>query len=142
MTVSSTVYSKICSTNFQCSIDGTIFWWPEVVNSAPTYLLDLGATLMTDHYFLQSTTTIGLAQAFGSQLKKNVFACVRQEPISYGTCSGSSLCIKMGRTVFHKLNQLLRAIVCIKLPRLSSIGTKGTNRTAVLSFCPNQKCGK
>jgi len=26
----------------------------------------------------KSTTTIGLAQAFGSQLKKNVFACVRQ----------------------------------------------------------------
>ena len=26
----------------------------------------------------KSTTTIGLAQAFGSQLKKNIFACVRQ----------------------------------------------------------------
>lgn len=26
----------------------------------------------------KSTTTIGLAQALGSQLKKNVFACVRQ----------------------------------------------------------------
>ena len=46
--------------------------------TAITYMLDLGANLMTDHYFLQSTTTIGLAQAFGSQLKKNVFACVRQ----------------------------------------------------------------
>ena len=35
----------------------------------------------------KSTTTIGLAQAFGSQLKKNVFACVRQEQISYRTSS-------------------------------------------------------
>ena len=53
-------------------------------------MLDLGANLMTDNYFLQSTTTIGLAQAFGSQLKKNVFACVRQEQISYRTSSVSA----------------------------------------------------
>ena len=71
------------------------FWMTnslKTVNSAPaiTYMLDLGANLMTDHYFLQSTTTIGLAQAFGSQLKKNVFACVRQEQISYRTSSVSA----------------------------------------------------
>ena len=77
---------------FQHSIDVTYFFFDfrmtnslKTVNSAPviTYMLDLGANLMIDHYFLQSTTTIGLAQAFGSQLKKNVFACVRQEQISY-----------------------------------------------------------
>ena len=72
-------------------------------------MLDLGANLMTDHYFLQSTTTIGLAQAFGSQLKKNVFACVRQEQISYRTSSVSAQCNMghMSRNATHKLDRLL-----------------------------------